>query len=184
MVTCTTPPFRAAVRLNSGVSAHKQMLKLSAAYGAKWRSAFGERELRYNERLWRPIEESHSPEDMLFGLIDHTDGSSFLIRIETLENAHSFTDEDLSDELLDPYLEESYQATGYGDLSHEVSGVEFSGFSLRIVNPKFGDQYLQVLFSRDQEQVTIVQFTWPTALSDGYASLPIKHLSLLQGLSL
>ena len=143
------------------------MLKLSAAYGAKWRSSFGERELRYNERLWRPIEESHSPEDMFFGLIDQTDGSSFLIRIETLENAHSFSEEDLCDELLDPYLEESYQSTDYRDLTLEISGTEFTGFSLRIVNPKFGDQYLQVLFATDQGQVTILQFTWPTALSEG-----------------
>jgi hypothetical protein len=159
------------------------MLKLSAAYGAKWTSAFGHRELRCNERMWSPAGESHAPDDSFFGVVDKADGSSFVLRIERLDEP-GVADEDIEDGLTGPLHVPPLNAERQGACRLDVSGLEFKGARLAISNRRFGPQWLQVMFSREGEVVTIMQFTWPRAAAGDDPSLPIKHQALLDGLSL
>lgn len=160
------------------------MLKLSAAFGAKWRSAFGQRDLSYNERIWTIAEELHTPEDVLFGLVDESDGSSFVLRVEYLDEDNDLSDDDIENALLAPFCDPAFGAEYLGPCSIEVSDLRFFGGVLAIINPKFGNQIVQIMFRRAGDTVTMLQFTWPDSLDKVGHDLPIKHRSLLQGLTL
>jgi hypothetical protein len=160
------------------------MRLLSDAYGARWKAAFGQSELRYNERIWTPAAEYHSPDDALFGLFDKKDGSTFMVRIEQLEAAADLPEEALEQSLLEPYLHPRFRATILARRSLDVSMRQFSGFVLSFENSKFGSQYLQLAFHRDSETATVVLLAWPRTMNEASPELPVKHRSLLQGLSL
>src|SRR6478672_6736383 len=73
MVTCTTPPFRAAVRLNSGVRAHMKMLVVLIALASS--SASGTEllspEQTVKEFYTREIHGPYSSDQRLLGNVRH-----------------------------------------------------------------------------------------------------------------
>jgi len=160
------------------------MLKLSAAYGARWASAFGSRDLRYNERLWTVVSESQSPEDMFFGLIDRSDGSSFLIRIESVEALDELDDEALESSLADSIGDPRFETEQVDRFAEQISGLGFNVVEYLIRNPKFGEQVVRHAYSRGDDEVIVLVFAWPTDLPCGASGWPVKQALLLEGLSL
>lgn len=165
-------------------SAHTPLLSLGKAYGARWSSAFGHRDLRYNGRLWKPLPDHHSPEDVFFGLLDPSDGSSFLIRIETVEDLDDLEDADIKDSMSESIADERFNTRHLADGSRDISGVRFNFVEYAITNAKFGEQVICQAYARGDGQVTLLSLTWPRYLPRGGDGLPVKFAVLLDGLSL
>lgn len=159
------------------------MLSLSQAYGARWSAAFGKRDLRYNDRLWKPVQEHHSPDDVFFGLIDPSDGSSCLLRIEAVEDLADITDEDIEDSMSESIADDRFQARHRDSGSRQIGGLPFNFVEYEIVNQKFGEQSLWHAYARGDGEVTMLSMTWPVALPRGGDGLPVKFTVLLGGLS-
>lgn len=160
------------------------MLKLSAAYSATWSAAFGDRELRYNEKIWSVVSESHEPEDTIFGLIDKSDGTTFLIRVEAVENLDEIDDEVLESSLEEGIADERYKAEWVDTTERSISGTTFTLVEYHITNPKFGEQSLINAYARGSDEVVIIMLAWPRGLPVTDSGLPTKLEALLEGLAL
>lgn len=160
------------------------MLKLSAAYGATWSAAFGDRELRYNDRIWAPVGEFHAPDDQFIGLFDKSDGSTFVLRLEASEGADQPDDESIESSLEQGIADEKFQARWIGRSTKDVSGVEFTLLRYEITNPRFGEQTLVHAYARMGGEVVILMLVWPRSLPVAADGLPTKHEALLEGLHL
>lgn len=160
------------------------MLKLSAAYGATWPAAFGDRELRYNEKIWAPVGEFHAPDDQFIGLFDKSDGSTFVLRLEAIEDADPPDDEAIEASLEQGIADEKFQATWIGSSTRTVSGVDFTLLRYQITNPRFGEQTLVHAYARTGGDVVILMLVWPRSLPVGANGFPTKLEALLEGLDL
>lgn len=159
------------------------MLSLSQAYGARWSAAFGQRDLRYNGRLWKPIEQHHSPEDVFFGLIDPSDGSSCLLRIEAVTDLAGVSDEAIEDSMSESIADDRFQACFVDSWTSQISGLRFTFVEYAIANPNFGAQVLCHAYARGDGDVTMLSMAWPVALPRAGDGFPVKFSALLDGLS-
>ena len=160
------------------------MLKLSSAYAATWSAAFGDRDLRYNEKTWSLVSEHHAPEDSFVGLVDWSDGSTFLLRVEDMDNLDELDDEDLASALEEDLLDERFGTEWMDSLVRSVAGVEFHFEVCRFRNPKFGQPHLVNAYARGAGEVVILRMAWPRELPVAASGLPVKLEVLLEGLTL
>jgi hypothetical protein len=159
------------------------MLTLSQAYGSRWSAAFGQRDLRYNDRIWKPVGEHHEPEDMFIGLMDPTDGSNFTLRIEAVQALADLSNEDIENSMAEGIADERFQARYLDSWIHEIAGVPFQFVEYGITNPKFGEQVLCHAYARGDSEATLLSMAWPAALPRGADRFPVKFSVLLEGVA-
>lgn len=161
------------------------MRDLSSAYAGSWRAAFRGGSVRFNDRLWRLAGEHHSPEDTFLGLHDRSDGSSFVLRVEEMENTEDIRNEDLEAALFETIAGPALASKLLERLSLEVGGVDFEAVKYAFINPKHGDQHLVHAFSKlaIDAAVILLAFAWPAQLPTGPAGVPVKLGVLLGGVS-
>lgn len=160
------------------------MLKLSSAYAATWRAAFGDRDLRYNEKVWSLVQEHHAPDDSFVGLMDRSDGSTFILRVEQVDALGDVGDEDLWLFLEKDLRDERFGIEWIRNWDRSVDGLPFAFTSYGFINPKFGEQTLVNAFARIGGEVVILRITWPKGLPSGAGGFPTKLEVLLEGLTL
>ena len=160
------------------------MLKLSSAYPATWSAAFGDRDLRYNPRVWSLVQDHHAPDDSFVALIDHSDGSTFILRVEAMANLDELDDEDLEIALEEDLLDERFETQWIESSLRVIAGVSFRFVVYGFKNPKFGEQVLVNAFARGAAEATILRLAWPRDLPVAASGLPIKFEVLLDGLEL
>ena len=159
------------------------VLNISSAYGAKWKSVFGDFDLQYNERIWSVVEERHSSDDVFFGLIDKSDGASFMIRREEIEDIEQVDHGSIETALAEGVASRITSSRGIRSVQR-FGGRPFNVVEYRIKNPKFGDQVLVQAYALSDSAVIIIQLGWPIHLPIQPSRLPIKFEALLHGLSL
>lgn len=160
------------------------MLKLSSAYPATWSAAFGDRDLRYNPKVWSLVQDHHAPDDSFVALIDKSDGSTFILRVESLANLDEIDDEDLEIALEEDLLDERFETQWIENSVRSVAGTSFCFLVYGFKNPKFGNQILVNAFARGVGEATILRLAWPRDLPVAASGLPIKLEVLLDGLEL
>jgi hypothetical protein len=160
------------------------MIKLSSAYGGKWRAAFGQRELRFNKSIWTVVSEFHAPDDTFFSLIDQSDGSSFLFRLESLEDIAEIPEQALVKALADSIAQPKFAAVQVGESELDISGQRFLKATYHINNPKFGPQVLVHAVAKGSDDCVILRMIWPRDLPVNANGMPVKFAALISGLQL
>lgn len=160
------------------------MIKLSSAYGGKWRAAFGERELQFNENIWTFVTEFHAPDDTFFCLIDKSDGASFLFRLESLEDSAEIPEQALVEALAESIAQPKFGAVQVGEYELDIADQRFLAATYHINNSKFGPQVLVHAVAKGSDDCTILRMIWPRDLPVNADGIPVKFAALISGLRL
>ena len=76
-------------------SLRNAMIKITTKYKGSWVSNFHDVEISYNDNVWSLVAEAEDEDELMVGLFDKKDGSSFLLNLEQVDEPNELSNEDI-----------------------------------------------------------------------------------------
>lgn len=161
------------------------LLKIKNAYTGRWTSKVHEIDIKYNEKVWTFIEDLDMQDDTFVSFYDKADGASILLRIEFLEDAHLYSDQELESELAVGLYQadEALQCIANGEVTIGKKPFRYVDYSFN--NKIYGTQVVRHAYFKMDDYVVIFCAAWESshAVVEG-VNFPRKHMAFLNGLKL
>ncbi|MDH5600347.1 MAG: hypothetical protein OEY78_03480 [Gammaproteobacteria bacterium] len=161
------------------------MVKISTQYKGSWVSKFHDVEITYNDNVWSVIAESEDEDELMLGLFDKKDGSSFMFNLENVEEPGELSNDDIEGALFADIYNKDNNVVVNRKFEAFLGGMIFNFVEYTFNNKKFGKQKLLHAFSRFTHHVPLFVFSWPIDMPlQGQSYLPLKHQAFIEGLKL
>lgn len=161
------------------------ILSISNAYAGKWTSKHHGINLKYNDKTWEIVSSNDDESDTFISLYDKSDGSSFLARVEYLEDAQDFEDESIEYSLAESLFNSDPNSEVIAKKTLVIGDKSFYSIDYKFNNKKFGSQLVRHAFLKKKNHVIILLFSWPYGIHvDAAKNFPVKHLAFIEGVKI
>ena len=161
------------------------LLKIKNAYTGRWTSKVHEIDIKYNEKVWTFVADLDTQDDTFVSFYDKADGASILLRIEFLEDADLYSNQELENELAHGLYQadESLQCIGNGEVIIGKKSFNYIDYSFN--NKLLGSQLVRHAYFKMDDYVVIFCASWGSSCEVVEAvNFPRKHMAFLNGLKL
>lgn len=161
------------------------MIKITTMYKGCWISKFHDVDVSYNENVWSLVAEAEDADELMLGLFDKKDGSSFLINLEQVDEPNELSNEDIEGALFADLFNKDNDLVVNKKFEDELAGIQFNFIDYSFNNKIFGKQKLLHAYSKFPNHVALFVFSWPDGMplhDDSF--FPVKHLAFIEGLKL
>ena len=137
------------------------VLNIKVAYSGEWKSKHHSININFNKKIWTIAGQQDSAEDSFLTLFDKSDGSSFVIRVEELEEPMEIDNDAIEMTLAydlrksDPHL----QITDHGYMS--MDGRQLKTVDYQYYNKKYGRQKIRHAYVKFESNILMLMFSWP-----------------------
>lgn len=161
------------------------LLNIKNAYSGRWASNVHEIDIKYNEKVWTLIEELDEQDDTLVSFYDKADGAIILFRVEYLENADDYSDQELENELAHGLYQadEDLQCIASGDVVIGKKSFKYIDYTFN--NRLYGAQIVRHAYFRMYDYIVIFCASWKrNSKTVEPGNFPRKHMAFLNGLKM
>jgi len=159
------------------------LLSFSNAFSGSWKSTQYRIDIKYDDNVWAIIDDLDTKEDTYIALIDNTDGSSLILRVEHMEDALEYDDELLGEHLADGLKKADPELKIINTSYINVSGEQYYSLLYRYNNKKYGMQHIRHAIKKKEKYIIMLMMSWPIDMELNNMA-PIKFMSFLNGMKL
>lgn len=161
------------------------MIKITTKYKGCWVSNFHDVEISYNDNVWSLVAEAEDEDELMVGLFDKKDGSSFLLNLEQVDEPDELSNEDIEGALFADLFNKDNDIIVNKKFEAELADIQFNFVEYSFNNKIFGNQKLLHAFSRFSHHIALFVFSWPGGMPLQVDSFfPVKHQAFIEGLKL